>query len=114
MDVAQPPEEDQLGGGKADGEEDDDLEEQGEEFAKKAEEVKKKLEAKAKELTSGSKKEISTSLTNIEKTQERGRQAALARKPADPHGGAVVSTTDARSLLRGRRALSLQTVVQIA
>ena len=30
MDVAQPPEEDQLGGGKADGEEDDDLEEQGE------------------------------------------------------------------------------------
>jgi len=53
-----------------------DLEKQGKEFAQKTEEVKKKLEKKAKELSSEAKEKIESSLTHIEETQEKGRQAA--------------------------------------
>ena len=58
----------------------EDLEKQGEEFAQKAEEVKKKLEEKAKEFSSEAKKKIDASLSQIEKTQERGRKAAASAR----------------------------------
>jgi gas vesicle protein len=58
-----------------------DLEKKGEEFAQKTEEVKRKLEKRAKELSSETKKKIESSLSHIEETQERGRQAAaIVRK----------------------------------
>ena len=57
-----------------------DLEKQGEEFAQKAEEVKKKLEKKAKEFSQEAKEKINASLTQIEKTQERGRKAAASTR----------------------------------
>lgn len=57
-----------------------ELEKQGEEFAQKAEEIKQKLEAKARELTPEIKEKLKNSLAHIEKTQERGRQAAATAR----------------------------------
>lgn len=56
------------------------LQKEGEAFAHKAEKIKQDLEEKLDTFTPRAKAEITHALEHIEKTQERGRQAASVAK----------------------------------